>query len=124
MSFPTNTAGTLLLALALAPAPGAGQTSQDSGTHRREIVLEVRNDNFHDATVFLVKAGLRQRLGWVTGFGKQTFSFRWVPGDLRVEIDLLAAGRYYTQVMDVDEGDQLQLTILPNLHTFPPGYVF
>lgn len=124
MPFPTGTAWTVALALAVTATPGPPRTQPQRAAPRREIALEVHNDNFHDATVYAVRSGLRQRLGWVTGFGKQTFTFRWAPGDLRVEIDLLASGRYYTQVMDVDEGDELELTILPYLHTLPPGTVF
>ncbi len=116
---------TRALALALGTtAHGGAPVAVRSEAPQPEICLEVQNDNFHDATVYAVRSGLRQRLGYVVGFHKGTFKFRWPPGDLRVEIDLLAAGHYYTQVMDVSEGDELQLTIQPNLHTLPPGTVF
>ena len=112
----------------LGAAPGGGaQTrtvarAQDSVA--RGISLEVDNQNFYDATIYAVRPGLRQRVGYVTGEQKSTFSFRWPDGDLRLEIDLLAVGSYYTQVMDVQQGDELQLTVLPYLHTLPPGTVF
>jgi hypothetical protein len=104
------------------PTPAVAQV-QDSVT-RRGISLEVDNQNFYDATIYAVRPGLRQRVGYVTGEGKDTFTFRWPDGDLQVEIDLLAVGSYYTQVMDVQQGDELQLTVLPYLHTLPPGTVF
>ncbi len=91
---------------------------------RREISIEVKNDNFHDATLYAIRSGLRLRLGFVTGFNKDTFKFRWPEGDLRIEIDFIAGGRYYSQVMDVQPGDELALTILPSLHTLPSGTVF
>lgn len=124
MLLPIHLTRALTLALATAASPGGAQVAPQSAPPRREIAIEVRNDNFNDATVYAIRSGLRQRLGWVSGFGKGTFTFRWPPGDLRVEIDLLANGRYYTQVMDVSEGDELQLTILPYLHRMPPGTVF
>lgn len=117
------------LACLIGAAPGGGLPTpavaqvRDSVT-RRGISLEVDNQNFYDATIYAVRPGLRQRVGYVTGEGKHTFSFRWPDGDLRLEIDLLAVGSYYTQVMDVEQGDQLQLTVLPYLHTLPPGTVF
>ena len=116
------------MACLLGAAPPAGAPShtvigaQDSV--QRDISLEVDNQNFYDATIYAVRPGLRQRVGYVTGEGKREFSFRWPDGDLRLEIDLLAVGAYYTQVMDVVQGDQLQLTVLPYLHTLPPGTVF
>ena len=110
-------------------APGAGAPhvaaaqAQDS-VSPRTISLDVENQNFYDATIYAVRPGLRQRVGYVNGEGKSTFSFRWPDGDLQLEIRLLAVGSYYTQVMDVQQGDELQLTVLPYLHTLPPGTVF
>lgn len=125
---PTHLTRALTLALSAATAHvGASArpaVAQQDEPVRREIRIEVRNDNFHDATVYAIRLGLRQRLGWVVGFGKDTFKFRWPTGDLRLEIDLLANGRYYTQVMDVSEDDELQLIILPYLHRLPSGTVF
>ena len=112
----------------LGAAPGGGaQTrtvarAQDSVA--RGISLEVDNQNFYDATIYAVRLGSRQRLGDVTGEQKRTFSFRWPDGDLRLEIDPLAVGSYYTQAMAVRQGDQLQPTVLPYPHTRPPGTGF
>lgn len=104
------------------PSPAAAQV-QDS-VPERGLSIEVDNQNFYDATIYAVRPGLRQRVGYVTGEQKGKFAFRWPDGDLRLEIDLLAVGSYYTQVMDVQQGDELQLTVLPYLHTLPPGTVF
>lgn len=123
MVLPIHLTRALALALSTA-APGGVPVVPQDVPRQGQIAIEVHNDNFHDATVYAVRPGLRQRLGFVGGFGKDTFKFRWAPGDLRIEIDLLAAGRYYTQVMDVAEGDELQLTILSNLHALPSGTVF
>ncbi len=124
MMLPLQTAKAFLLALAVTGSPGAARASAPPAPPRGMISLEVRNDNFSDATVYAVRPGLRQRIGWVSGLGKDTFTFRWPAGDLRVEIDLFAAGRYYSELVDVDQGDELQLTIQPYLDMLPPGAVF
>lgn len=98
--------------------------AQQDEPARREITIEVRNDNFHDATVYAVRGGLRLRLGFVGGITKDTFKFLWRDGDLRIEINFIAGGRYFSQVMVVQPGDELALTILPSLHTLPSGTVF
>ncbi len=124
MLLPLPPAKALILALAVAGSPGAVRASPGTAPPRGEISLQVQNDNFNDATVYAVRPGLRQRVGWVSGLGKDSFSFRWPMGELRVEIDLFAAGRYYTEVVEVGEGDELQLTIQPYLDMLPSGAVF
>ena len=120
---------TLTLALVTATAhitlsARTAVAQQEEDPVRRDFVIEVDNDNFHDATVYAVRSGYRQRLGFVSGNRTETFKFRWPDGDLRIEIKLLAVGSYYSQIMSVDQGDELRLTILPNLHTMRPGSVF
>lgn len=118
----------LTVALAVAAAQIGPLTriapAQEEVAPRRDFTIEVANDNFHDATLYAVRGGIRLRLGFVSGFKRDTFKFRWPDGDLRIEIKLLAVGSYYTQVMSVDQGDDLHVTILPNLHALPPGTVF
>lgn len=93
---------------------------------RRDLIIEVDNQNFHDATVYAVTrgSGHRQRLGSVGSYRTETFTFRWPSAfELRIEIDLLAVGRYLTQPLLVEEGDELQLIIEPNLHRRRPGVI-
>jgi hypothetical protein len=129
MSPVTYLTRTLTLALVTATAqivasarPAVAQQAEDPV--RRDFVIEVDNDNFHDATVYAVRSGFRLRIGWVSGNRTEKFKFRWPDGDLRIEIKLLAVGSYYSQIMSVDQGDELHLLILPSLHTLPPGSVF
>ena len=85
----------------------------------RELTLHVDNANFYDATLYAldgVGGGYRVRLGRVVGHQQETFQFRWAPLDLRIEIDLLAVGKYVTHSLPVSEGDQLELRIEPDLH--------
>lgn len=82
-----------------------------------EITLHVRNQNFYDATLYAVPdGGSRTRLGVVRGFNEETFKFRWLHGEMRIVIDLLAAGATYTESMPVTGGDELELIITPDAH--------
>lgn len=88
------------------------------------LSVEVQNDNFYDATIYAVRLGQRIRIGWVGGHTTQTFQFKWPALDLSFEIALLAIGSYYTYPLPVDAGDELALTVLPDLHHRRPGTVF
>jgi hypothetical protein len=96
---------------------GGQQEGLDDELRTRELTLVVKNDNFYDATLYaLGDSGYRRRLGTVNGNQQGTFRFRWPPTDLRVEIDLLSVGSYTTHALPVDEGDELELRIEPDLH--------
>lgn len=83
----------------------------------RELTLHVRNQNFYDATLYaLSPGGQRVRLGIARGNSEETFTFRWPHWDLRVVINLLAAGASATHSLPVREGDELELVITPDLH--------
>jgi hypothetical protein len=116
-------AGFGLAGCALLPG-GSGAPDPEEEPLRREITLEVDNQNFHDATLYAIRAGERRRIGNVGGFNTGSFSFVWTDLDLRVEIYLLAVGSYYTSPLMIEPGDEVKLTVLPNLHTFRPGSVF
>ena len=76
------------------------------------VELEVRNDNFADATLHALRGGERIRLGIVTGHTGRTFELDWrFSQPLRIEIDLLAGGRCVTRDLQVDPGDELYLRI-------------
>jgi hypothetical protein len=63
----------------------------------------------------------RVRLGYVNGNSSKNFTFRWPPqSDLRIEIHLLAVGTYFSDRLPVEEGDELELIIEPNLHRQTP----
>lgn len=81
-----------------------------------ELTLEVRNDNFYDATLYAHGSGYRERIGVVGSHSSQTFRFRWPVLDLQIEIDLLSAGSVFTHQMPVERGETLQLVIEPDAH--------
>jgi hypothetical protein len=69
-------AGTLLSAVT-----GCGLFSSrdplpaSSGEARGEVLVEIESHNWNDITVYLVTAGLPQRLGMVSALGSATFDF-------------------------------------------------
>jgi hypothetical protein len=93
----------------------------EAETFRRELSLEVRNLNFYDAELYAVDEGYRVRIGSVRGNETKTYEFRWLPArDLRIEIRLVAVGTYLSDRLFVNEGDDLQLIIEPDLHRRQP----
>lgn len=117
--------GMALLASGCALLPGGNvQPDEFEEETPQELTLEVKNDNFYDATIYAVRPGQRVRIGWVGGFNSGVFTFRWPALDLSLEISLLSVGSYYTYPLAVEPGDQLELTVLPDLHRRAPGTVF
>lgn len=91
----------------------AGNPFGQDAADRQEIEIRVINLNFSDATVWaLVQDGRRERLGIVSGKSDAEFVMSWpFSEDLRIEFDLLAGMRCYTERMRVDPGDLLELQI-------------
>jgi hypothetical protein len=88
---------------------------------RGEIEIKVVNMNFSDATVWaLVNEGSRRRLGIVTGKREEIFTLPWTFSErLRIEFDLVAGPRCYTESLVVDPGDLLELQIASNAAADP-----
>lgn len=77
-----------------------------------DIRLYVDNQHFNDATIYaLFDGGIPVRLGNVVGKTKEVFSFPYRPGELRLQIHLLAGGTHTTEPMQVYRGDELDLVI-------------
>ena len=108
----------LLLAVCLATS-GCGLASRGGSRESRvrDITLVAKNQNFYDATLYAIgPGGTRQRIGMVQGNSNETFVFRWSALELRIEIDLLSVGSTFTDSLPIDEGDELELIITPDLH--------
>lgn len=105
----------------------SGQASENPsyGTtpnRTRDLSLTVKNQNFYDATLHAIStSGHRQLVGRVSGNSEDTFTFRWSAIELRIEIDLLSVGSTVTEPLPVDEGDELELIITPDLHRRIPN---
>jgi len=107
--------------LVLAGAVGAcwlRSARPDTDEQRGSEIVSVRvdNQNFYDATIYVVANGEKRRLGVVTGHQSEVFTFRWKQAQVHFVIQLLAAGTYTTETIGADPGDQLELVIAPDLH--------
>jgi len=107
--------------LVLAGAVGAcwlRSARPDTDEPRGSEIVSVRvdNQNFYDATIYVVANGEKRRLGVVTGHQSEVFTFRWKQAQVHFVIQLLAAGTYTTETIGADPGDQLELVIAADLH--------
>jgi len=75
------------------------------------IVLEVQNDNFNDARVYTLWNGQRRRIGTVIGKTENRFEFDHRQGDLRIQVDFLAAGGFTTEPILAWPGEVIHLVI-------------
>jgi hypothetical protein len=81
----------------------------------RELTLNVKNQNYYDATLYALYQSRRQQIGTVSGLSERTLSLDWGHPDIRIEIHLLSVGSYLTEPMFIEEGDELELVIDPSL---------
>jgi hypothetical protein len=90
--------------------------AQPSSVRQETVRLHVDNQNFNDATIYVRYEGSSPfRLGQVTGKTQDVFTFRYRPGQVRIEIRLLAGGTHVTDAIPVDPGDDLDLIIPSNI---------
>ena len=76
------------------------------------VRIIVQNRNFQDARLYTYRRGRRAFLGVVTGKRDQEFVLDWdFPDPMYIEIDMLAGPKCFTEEMQVDPGDILELQI-------------
>jgi hypothetical protein len=99
----------------------AGQKGADAEPElqRAEVTIEVENQNFSDARIYLLLYGERTRLGLVPGHSTRTFSFALPPDDVRIEVRFIGGGGFVTEPMPVSPDDQLVLQIRPDANQQP-----
>ena len=103
-------------------ACGTASRARSPESASRDITLVAKNQNFYDATLHAIGlGGTRRLLGRVAGNSEESFVFRWSSVELRIEIDLLSVGSTVTEPLPVDEGDELELIITPDLHRRIPS---
>jgi hypothetical protein len=104
---------TLLVAAGCASTsggPSSGQPFVSPGP--TTVRLVVQNRNFQDARLYTYRRGTRAFLGIVAGKQDKQFVLDWdFPDPMYIEIDMLAGPRCYTEEMQVDPGDVLELQI-------------
>ncbi len=106
---------TLAAALVLGGCGGAAVREnpfQRSGSSANSVTLRITNLNFNQATIFGMVTGGRQRLGVVEGGREAVLSLRLsTPSELYLEINFLAGPLCFTERIQVDPGDQLEITL-------------
>jgi hypothetical protein len=105
----------LLIGIAACSSAASGDYDELAPASSNELTLEATNQNFYEATLYALIGSQRIRLGTVRSNAEETFTFRWTGPELRIEIQLISVGSYFTESMNVDRGDILQLVIEPDL---------
>jgi hypothetical protein len=108
-------------------AIGGPTAVQGDGPGEQEgapATIHVKNQNFQDATLWLVSRGGRVRLGAVTGKADASFTTPVTgPGDVwRVQIDLVGGEWCETRPLAVDPGDELDLLVSVDVSNLPECY--
>jgi hypothetical protein len=89
------------------------------GKHAAKIVVEVRNDNWLDMNIYLVRNGNQERLGTVGSFGRGTFRLdasRLQSGDVRLKADPIGSNVIYVSpVLIVNPGQTVRLHVMNSL---------
>ena len=76
------------------------------------VRIIVQNRNFADARLYTHRRGTRSMLGTITGKTDRNFIVDWDQTDpMYIEIDMVAGPKCFTQEMQVDPGDILELQI-------------
>ena len=105
----------LLLAAGCGGLGGAGSGAWDVERSGEDgFALVVDNQSFNEARLYARWNGDRRRLGSVGGNQSRTFTMAWRPGNLRVEVDFLAAGGFVSEPVTVNPGDTIQFRIPPH----------
>ena len=80
------------------------------------VELSVENQNFYDATIYVVsEVGTERRVGDVVGNTSRSFQVPWdFTQDMSIRFEMLAGGWCRTHPVVVSPGDELGLEIVPN----------
>lgn len=107
---------TLSLGLGMTACASPGASPFDDGVEPGTIHVEVDNQNFYDATVYVLSGAGERRLGIVRGKSEKTLVARlFVPGNVRLRVRMLAGASFTTEVMNAGPGETLLLIIPANL---------
>ena len=114
-----------LAALALVmSACGAGQAGTEGSAEAepsRDVTLEVENQNFYDARIYLLESGTRTRLGSVPGNDTRSFRFRARTDEAQFVVDFVGGGEFTTTSIQVSPGDRVVLSVTASSHRFRFG---
>ncbi|MXW17787.1 MAG: hypothetical protein F4139_15755 [Gemmatimonadetes bacterium] len=99
-----------LLAAAGCVTTGGARDDRD----REEIVIEVQNDNFNQATVYYPD-GSSRRIGIVGGKSKATFRVEWYHPEVELSVRLLTGGSFRLRPRSGGRGEIWRFIIPANL---------
>jgi len=125
---PATRGAPLVAACALALTLGAcgtrtsvpGSDPFQGGTAAQQIRLNVRNNNFYDASLTAIADTGRRRLGTVGGNQTAVFAMPLsFVGGLRIEVDLLAGPTCTTDMITVSPGETVELEIMADFDSSP-----
>lgn len=84
------------------------------------IEIEVRNLNFDQATLWVIRLGERSRLGIVEGKQDRTFRIAWrSQAALSIQVQLQGGDRCQTRPVQVEPGDALVMEVASDLVSDP-----
>ncbi len=119
-AFLTLTVAALVAVPALAAQTASEERSETPAAVSERTTVRVVNDNWHDITVYAVRAGFRRRLGIVTSFTSRVFTLSptlLIPsGELRLIADPIGRRRVYvSEPLLVNAGDVVEWRLRNNL---------
>ena len=100
----------------LAACGSRGRSIRPNSFDGQEYHLEVTNQNFYSATIYAYRGGFRRRLGDVEASRTREFTFAWPFQEVRFQIDFLAAGCIFGEVLPLVHGDRITVLIEPSDH--------
>lgn len=103
--------GALLLVMAGCTAFG-GAEDPFAGPAKAQIVIEVTNLSFNQATVWMLSSAGERRLGTINGKGEKSFTIRWPRSDdLRLRVRVVGKRGFTTARKLVFPGENVELRI-------------
>lgn len=110
----------LLVALWSSACASARTPFSDGADRGQTIEVEVRNQNFNQATLWVLRSGERIRLGIVEGKQDRSFRVPWrTPSPLQIEVVIQGGDRCVTRAVQVDPGDSLTMEVASDLRDDP-----
>ena len=110
----------LLVALVVGACRKRGDVDQPAPDPNTPVAVEIENHYQGDVTIYLVRGGLRQRLGMVTALGTAEFTFPWrwlsQSGSSRLLASPIAGARsYLSEPLLMQPGQWIKWTLEADL---------
>ncbi len=104
--------GIVALIVAAGCVGRGGASDPFAGPEKAQIVIEVDNTGFNQATVWILTGAGERRLGIVNGKATKSFTVRWHRSDeLQVRVRVLGGTEFTTRRQLVFPGGEVELRI-------------